>query len=234
MKPESKPYNENLASIAAVFLLCFSMLSSCGLGTEVGNGFKDEGESKKKGTNASSSEKVQEDGTKTDPMKGEGAPEIPDVDYSILLNSCGSPFEPIYQTPFVLSGTAKSDIAVEIRGAYDLTLGVLTVSNKTGKFLANIQDDEENGDHKVLVTDENYLGMASNYSCSDVQEVDENNYHTYSVVLTPLYKNDNPVTNAIGSTLTWVVDKTQSPPKLILITVSSDEIELLKLEAYQD
>jgi len=52
MKFQSRNKSRCISAASSFAMLCFCLLSSCGLGTEVGNGAKDKGTKGKKGTQA--------------------------------------------------------------------------------------------------------------------------------------------------------------------------------------
>jgi len=148
-----------------------------------------------------------------------------------LLNSCGSAFETVYQSPFVLKGTVKSGEDATLSGTYDTDLKVMIISDSKNKILAHIKDDMIAGDHNVLVTKKDGVSVQPKYSCTNLQEIDEDGIYTYSVDLTALDQDGSLDDNAPVNNLTWTVNKTQTLPELLSISVTKDGDELLKLEA---
>ncbi len=225
-----------LAAASSAALFCLYMLSSCGLGTEVGNGAKEDGGNKKKSTqanNQSGAEPTDAENENEEKDSLDGALDY-GIDMSILLNSCASPFETVYKSPFVLSGLLKNGKTEKITGKYDSTFESMTISDSKDKVLAKIKDDATNGDHKVLVSKNDGTGLLSAYLCSSIKEADDSGIVTYSVILTPKDVDGNADASKAVSTLVWVVDKTETVPELNSITVSSVEVELLKLESDEE
>lgn len=230
-------YHSYASTTSAVFL-CFYLFSACGLGTEVGNGNKEKGESKK-GTQANSesgSNDGQDESTNagSDSDKEDSSIKAPldyGVDMAIIFNSCGSPFEAFYKMPFVLSGTAKSGKTVNLEGDFNATLSTLEISDGDNNVLAHVKDDITADDHKVIVTKKDDTTYPSSYVCSEVVETDETGIFSYSVIMTPVDSEGMTNESKPESTLSWVVDKTQPTPELISISVTSEEDELLKLES---
>ena len=243
MKLMFKNMSQSYASATSAALLCVYMFSACGLGTEVGNGAKDDGKSKKgtqansedNGDGAGGAENEESTSVESDPIKQEGDSASVAVNYgidmAILFNSCGSPFETFYKMPFVLSGTAKSGVKEKLKGNFDATLNTVVISDTKDKVLAHIKDDTTVGDHIVLVSKKDGSAFPSAYVCSEINETDDSGAFTYSVILTAVDSEGNTDESKPESTLSWIVDKTQSTPELTSISVTSEEVELLKLES---
>jgi hypothetical protein len=239
---KQKYCNFSVATLSAI--LCLYMLSSCGLGTEVGNGVKDEEKNKKQGTAASNSEGSDSGGGQEstnedkEPLQDSSKSDVQAIDYGIdtrlLFNSCGSPFETVYKAPFELKGIVKNGSEELLKGAYDAELDSVTISNRKDNVLAKIKDDDVKGDHKVIVTAEDGSEIESKFACSAIDETDDNGIYTYKVTMTMLDTNGSPDQSKPESTLTWMVDKTKMIYDLISISISSDEAELLKMEAALD
>ena len=234
--------NCNLLVAPSVALLCLYLMSSCGLGTEVGNGAKEEGKSKKTGTAASNNEGSdsggdQESTTAKDPLQdSDSKDQVIDygIDTGLLFNSCGSPFESAYKSPFELKGIVANGSEEVLKGTYDSELMSVTISNRKDAVLAKIKDDAVNGDHKVEVSAKDGSKIASNYTCSAIAETEDNGIYTYMVTMTTLDPSGNAEAEKQETNLTWIVDKTKTTHVLISISVSSEDTELLKLEAVMD
>ena len=239
MKLSFKNRSHNNVSSTTAALLCLCMLSACGLGTEVGNGAKDDDTQKKKSGSAANNEAESTDGKDQD-MNSEIEEKNNDddvtilsaysIDMGIIFNSCGSPFEPLYKMPFILNGTVKSGKKVQLTGDFNASLDTVIVSNGSDNTLAHIKDDDTVGDHKVIVTKKDSSTYPSPYVCSEIVESVEASIHSYSIILTPVNAEGMTDDSKPETTLNWVVDKTQSTPALTSISVTSEEIELLKLE----
>ena len=239
MKLSFKNRSPNNASSTTAALLCLCMLSACGLGTEVGNGAKDDDTQKKKSGSAANNEAESTDG-KDQTMNPEIEEKNNDddvtilaaygIDMGIIFNSCGSPFEPLYKMPFTISGTVKSGKKVQFTGDFNASIDTVVISDGSNNPLAHIKDDATAGDHKVIVTKKDSSTYPSPYVCSEIVEAVEASIHSYSVILTPVKADDMTDDSKPETTLSWVVDKTQSPPALTSISVTSEAIELLKLE----
>ena len=241
MKLTLNPSSNCLATASSVALVCLYLLS-CGLGTEVGNGAKETGTTGEKKTQASNESESGNDGgpesngeeksTSEDQSPLDAA--LGGVDYgidlAILFNSCGSPFETIYDfDTIVLKGTPKNGTSQKLTAVYDINKS-LKFSDSKNKGLLDIADDETKDDYSVVVTKKDGSEFPSAYLCSNVVEEGNNGYHNYSVTLTPKDSQGNANASKPTSTLVWSVDKTQSNRKLVWIKVSTDDVELLKLE----
>lgn len=218
-------------------LLCAYLLFSCGLGTEVGNGAKDK-DKDGKGTNAANTEPESSGDQDPSPSEENGQGKEPShvkvpadygIDLAIIFNSCGSPFEPMYKMPFILSGNAKSGNKVKLNGKFDAKSDALLVSDSNQEILAHIRDDINAGDHKVTVSKKDGSTYQSSYACSEVVETDDASIYSYSVILTPVNADGVIDENKPEITLSWIVNKTQSIPELTSISVTAEEVELLKL-----
>jgi hypothetical protein len=236
MKLSLKNRSHSNVSSTTAALLCLCLLSACGLGTEVGNGAKDDDTQKKSGSaanNESTDGKDQDMNADINEKNDDGDVIILaaySIDMGIIFNSCGSPFEPLYKMPFTLNGTAKSGKKVQIIGDYNASADTVVISDGIDNSLAYIEDDATLGDHKVIVTKKDSSPYPSPYVCSEVVEAIEDSIHSYSVILTPVNPEGMTDDSKPETTLSWVVDKTKSPPALTAISVTSEEIELLKLE----
>lgn len=224
------------ARTAAIWLLMQFSMNGCGLGTEVGNGVKPENEegSSKKTAASDNAPAEQGDAENSDKMETPTAnsaeqptPGTYDFDVNILLNSCGSPFESVYNGQIALSGLNASGKNNLITGDYNTVTGSWVINDTFGKFLATISNDNTVDDYKVDVVDIDQKTIEPGYVCAQQAGSNENDIYTYNFELTK---------NGKKSLLSWKVDTSETEEKLISISIKPDaaQITVIKLEAIKN
>lgn len=213
-------------TVVQSLLLALLLPSGCGLGTEVGNGAKEEGKTDKNAAaNNEQSEETPESsdtGAPGEDSATDGSEEpgyVPpfDFDLNVLTAACASPFGDDLASPVSLASIEPEGERNRIDAEYEAEGGIWKLMDLNGATIREVIKSPENGPYAVTAADETGAKVGVEYTCTAVQD----SYQPLDGIGSNVLSRSTVVSlDERAVQLTWYLDDSEGAPyKLLRIEI---------------